>query len=88
VLYGVSPPEWGRGFATEIAPTALRHGFERAGLTRAIGVGDADNVAPRRVLEKVGLRGARRRRRPGRGPVRDPPRRFAGRFADYAGMRA
>ena len=55
VLYGISPPEWGRGFATELALAMLRYGFGRAGLTRILGVADAENVAARRVLEKVGM---------------------------------
>jgi len=55
ILYGISPPEWGRGFATEVALAVLRYGFERAGLTRVLGIADAENVASRRVLEKVGM---------------------------------
>jgi ribosomal-protein-alanine N-acetyltransferase len=55
ILYGISPPEWGRGFATEVALAVLRYGFERAGLTRVLGVADAGNLASRRVLEKIGM---------------------------------
>lgn len=55
VLYGVSPPEWGRALATELAPAMLRYGFERAGLARVLGIADAENVASRYVLEKVGM---------------------------------
>lgn len=55
VLYGISPPEWGRGYATEVALAVLRYGFERAGLTRVLGIADAENVASRRVLEKIGM---------------------------------
>ena len=33
----------------------LRYGFERAGLTRVLGVADAGNLASRRVLEKIGM---------------------------------
>ncbi len=55
VLYGVSPPEWGRGIATEMARAMLRYGFERAGLARVLGIADAENAASRRVLEKVGM---------------------------------
>lgn len=55
VLYGVAPPEWGRGLATELALAMLRYGFGRAGLPRVIGIADAGNAASRRVLEKVGM---------------------------------
>jgi ribosomal-protein-alanine N-acetyltransferase len=55
LLYGISPPEWGRGFATEVALAVLRYGFEWAGLTRVLGIADAGNLASRRVLEKIGM---------------------------------
>lgn len=55
ILYGISPPEWGRGFATEVALAVLRYGFERAGLDRVLGIADAGNLASRRVLEKIGM---------------------------------
>ena len=45
----------GRGFATEVALAVPRYGFERAGLTRVLGVADAGNLASRRVLEKIGM---------------------------------
>ncbi len=55
VLYGTSPPKWGRGYATEFARAILRYGFEAAGLTRIRGIADVENVTSRRVLEKVGM---------------------------------
>ncbi len=55
ILYAIQPSEWGRGFATEIAQAVLRYGFETTGLARVWGVADAENVASRRVLEKVGM---------------------------------
>ena len=55
IPYGISPPEWGRGFATEVALAVLRYGFERAGLSRVLGIADAGNFASRRVLEKIGM---------------------------------
>ncbi len=55
ILYGISPPEWGRGFAIEVALAVLRYGFERAGLTRVLGIADAGNLASRRVLQKIGM---------------------------------
>ena len=55
MLYGIPRREWGRGFATEVALAMLRYGFERGGLTRMLAIADAENVASRRVLEKIGL---------------------------------
>jgi RimJ/RimL family protein N-acetyltransferase len=55
VLYGISPAEWGRGYATEISQAILRYGFETAGLARIWGIADPENLASRRVLEKIGM---------------------------------
>ena len=55
MLYGIPRREWGRGFATEVALAMLRYGFERGGLTRMLAIADAENVASRRVLEKIGM---------------------------------
>ena len=55
ILYGISPSRWGRGFATEVAVEVLRYGFDRAGLGRIVGIADRENVASRRVLEKIGM---------------------------------
>jgi RimJ/RimL family protein N-acetyltransferase len=46
---------WGQGLASEGGAAALRFGFERCGLSRIISVTVADNVASRRVMDKVGL---------------------------------
>jgi len=48
---------WGRGFATEAAREAIRFGFDR-GIERIVGIVHPDNVASRRVLEKIGLASA------------------------------
>ncbi len=47
---------WSRGLATEGAAVALRHGFAKIGLSRVISIIHRDNVASRRVAEKIGLR--------------------------------
>jgi RimJ/RimL family protein N-acetyltransferase len=47
---------WGGGLATEGAAAALRHGFAEIGLGRVISIIHHDNVASRRVAEKIGLR--------------------------------
>jgi RimJ/RimL family protein N-acetyltransferase len=54
VLYAVRPDAWGRGYATEMALTALSEG-RRLGLAEIVGIAATRNVASRRVLEKAGL---------------------------------
>jgi [ribosomal protein S5]-alanine N-acetyltransferase len=56
LLYGISPPYWGMGLATEAARAAIRYGFEEAGFDRILGIADTEIEASRRVLEKAGMR--------------------------------
>jgi RimJ/RimL family protein N-acetyltransferase len=46
---------WGRGYASEITPAALRYGFERYGFGEVVASIDPQNDASRRVLEKIGF---------------------------------
>ena len=46
---------WGRGYASEITPAALRYGFERYGFKEVVASIDPKNDASRRVLEKIGF---------------------------------
>jgi RimJ/RimL family protein N-acetyltransferase len=46
----------GRGYATEAAVALLRHGFEALDLHRIIATCQPENVASRRVMEKLGMR--------------------------------
>lgn len=46
---------WGRGLATEGAAASVRYGFEEIGLKSIISIIQPENVASRRVAEKVGL---------------------------------
>lgn len=46
---------WGRGLATEGGGASLRYGFDVWGLDRIISITDPENVASRRVMEKLGL---------------------------------
>ena len=55
VGYGLARRAWGRGFATEAARASLRYGFEHIGLTRIVAVVNPENLASRRVIEKLGL---------------------------------
>lgn len=45
----------GRGFATEAARAAVRYGFETAGLNEIVALCTPDNLASRRVMEKLGM---------------------------------
>ncbi len=46
---------WGRGYASEITPAVLRHGFERYGFKEVVASIAPENDASRRVLEKIGF---------------------------------
>jgi len=46
---------WGRGYASEITPAALRHGFDRYGFKEVVASIDPKNDASRRVLLKLGF---------------------------------
>jgi RimJ/RimL family protein N-acetyltransferase len=45
---------WGSGFATEAGREALRQAFATLGMTHVISLIDPENVASRRVAEKLG----------------------------------
>jgi len=47
---------WGRGYATEAAGACLAYGFETLSLEKVDGIVHIDNVASRRVMEKLGMR--------------------------------
>ena len=54
--YAVLEAHHGKGLATEVARATLAHARGDLGLGRVVAFIDADNVASRRVLEKVGMR--------------------------------
>ena len=56
VLYGFGKEYWGLGYATEAAKAALSFGFEKIGLDRIVAFAKIDNIASRRVIEKIGLK--------------------------------
>ena len=60
--YGVAPPFWGRGIASEAAALIVGFGFERLGMHRIWATHHPENVASRRVLDKLGFREEGRRR--------------------------
>jgi ribosomal-protein-alanine N-acetyltransferase len=55
VFYALARSYWGAGLATEGARASLRFGFEHLGLERIVAAAKADNLASRRVLEKIGM---------------------------------
>ena len=46
---------WGQGFATEIGRALVQRGIQDFGVTRIVGHALTENLASRRVLEKIGL---------------------------------
>jgi ribosomal-protein-alanine N-acetyltransferase len=56
VGYGFDQPNWGRGYATELAAAWLRYGFEEAKLARIVAVANPENAASRHVMEKLGMK--------------------------------
>jgi RimJ/RimL family protein N-acetyltransferase len=53
--YEIAPTYWGLGYATEAARAMVRFGFEELGLHRSWGHTVAENIASRRVMEKLGM---------------------------------
>ena len=54
--FAIAPPFWGRGLATEAARVALRYSFENRGATKTVAVARPENLASRRVMEKLGMK--------------------------------
>jgi ribosomal-protein-alanine N-acetyltransferase len=51
---------WGRGYATEAAKAALAYGFGTLMLDKIIALAKPENIASRRVIEKIGMRYTKR----------------------------
>jgi len=60
ILYGVAPGHWGKGIATEAAGAVLRYGFEERELAHIYAGADPPNAASFRVIEKLGMKFARK----------------------------
>jgi ribosomal-protein-alanine N-acetyltransferase len=56
---------WGKGYASEVTPAVLRHGFERYGFREVVASIDPQNDASRRVLLKLGFAYRRNEVQPG-----------------------
>jgi len=55
VGWSVRPDRWGEGLATEAAGASLSWGFEVAELDQIVSFTMVENLASRRVMEKIGL---------------------------------
>ena len=53
--YRLRRESWGQGYAPEGASALIRKGFAEVGLRRIVATTYQDNVASRRVMEKIGL---------------------------------
>lgn len=47
---------WGKGYATEAGLASLKYGFEIANLDRIVAITHPQNIASRRVMEKLGMK--------------------------------
>lgn len=47
---------WRRGLATEASHASLKYGFEVVKLDRIVAIAKPENIASRRVMEKVGMK--------------------------------
>jgi len=54
--YGIAKEFWGKGLTTEAAAATIRYGFEVLKLNRIVAVAMPENIASRRVMEKIGMR--------------------------------
>lgn len=55
VAYLLGKDYWGQGLATEAALASVQYGFETLGLARIVGIVHVENVASRRVMDKLGM---------------------------------
>lgn len=60
ILYSVAPERWGEGIALEAARAVLRYGFEESDLPNIYAGADPPNAASFRVIEKLGMKFARK----------------------------
>jgi RimJ/RimL family protein N-acetyltransferase len=52
----IAAPHWNQGLATEGALACVRYGFDTVGLEEIVSFTVPDNLASRRVMEKIGMR--------------------------------
>lgn len=54
--YRMLKEHWNNGYATEASFGLLRYGFEMLGLSKLVSSAHTENVASRRVMEKIGMK--------------------------------
>ena len=54
--YGIAKSYWGKGLTSEAAAAVLKWGFEELGLDHIVAVAWPDNVASRRVMDRLGMK--------------------------------
>lgn len=55
LLYALAPRYWGLGMATEAAAATLAWGFSALTISEVLGLAAPENIASRRVMEKLGM---------------------------------
>jgi ribosomal-protein-alanine N-acetyltransferase len=55
VAYTIMGEYWGQGLGSEAAQAILNYGFEKLNLSRLICLIDAENIASRKIAEKIGM---------------------------------
>ncbi len=53
--YLLARKHWGQGLATEAALTLIRYGLQTLQLKRLVAIAKPENLASRRVMEKIGM---------------------------------
>jgi len=54
--YGIAKSHWGKGLTSEAAAAVIKWGFEDLGLDHIVAIAWPDNVASRRVMDRVGMK--------------------------------
>jgi ribosomal-protein-alanine N-acetyltransferase len=54
--FAIAPQFWGKGLATEAARVALHYSFENRRAAKTVAVAKPENMASRRVMEKLGMK--------------------------------
>lgn len=54
--YALARDYWGQGYASEAARAATRYGFATLGVPRIVALTFAENIASRRVIQRLGFR--------------------------------
>ncbi|MBB6413761.1 GNAT family N-acetyltransferase [Mesorhizobium sangaii] len=55
MYWRIHPDYWGHGYATEAAAALAAYGFEKLKLNQIVAIAAVENVASRRVMERMGM---------------------------------